>query len=493
MMRNFILILVFIVISIDVFGGGYKIEVKINGVSDTTVLLGYHFGPKKFVVDTIRVDKNGYGVFKGDEELEGGIYLIIPPNMKYFEILIDKDQKFMVETDTVDYTKNMKITGSADNEDFNEWQRFMGSLQTEVQDLYKRKDENKDNKDSVKVIQDKIDELMEKKNKKEEDYIKENPDKLLTAILKMMQKPEIPDPPKDEDGNITDSTFQYRYYKEHFFDNIDLTDARLLRTPIFHGKINEYFRRVTMQVPDSINAEADKIIAKAKVNKDVFMYIVRYLVNLYSETKLMGMDAVYVHVAENYYLTGEADWVDSTFLEKMQERVNKIKPNLIGAKAPDLKLYTYNFIPVSLYGVEAEYTILLFWEPDCGHCKKILPALHNYYKDTLIKHDVKVFAVCTHNDTAKYYKFIKDHKLYDWINAFDPLVKSKFRDYYDIYSTPVLYLLNDKKEIVAKRVDLNTIKELLGMKLGFKEEEKDDKDADKEKEDNKKPGKKKKG
>lgn len=468
------LILIFLIISglsLSVSGGGYKIEIKIKGVSDTTVLLGYHYGPKKFVVDTIRVDKNGYGVFKGDEALPGGMYIVLPPNMKYFEILVDKDQKFFIETDTLDYIKNMKITGSEDNKDFNEYHRFMAGLQKEMKDLQERKKKNKDNADSVKIIQNRIDELVENRKKKVNGYIKENPDKLLTAILKLMIKPEIPDPPKDENGNITDSTFQYRYYKEHYFDNIDLSDARLLRTPIFHNKINEYFRKTTMQIADSINAEADKIIAKARANKDVFRYVVVYLINLYSETKLMGMDAVYVHVAENYYLTGEADWVDSTFLDKMQERVNKIKPNLIGVKAPDLKLYTPNFIPVSLYGVKAKYTILLFWEPDCGHCKKSVPQLYDYYKDVAREHDVKVFAVCTHNDTAKWYKFIREHELNDWINAFDPLVKSKFRDYYDIYSTPVIYLLNDKKEIVAKRIDLNSIKELLGIKLGLKKEE----------------------
>jgi hypothetical protein len=64
-----------------------------------------------------------------------------------------------------------------------------------------------------------------------------------------------------------DSTFAYRYYKAHFWDNIDFSDDRMLRTPIFHPKVKQYMEKLTAQGPDyvdSINASADYLISKAK-------------------------------------------------------------------------------------------------------------------------------------------------------------------------------------------------------------------------------------
>ena len=33
----------------------------------------------------------------------------------------------------------------------------------------------------------------------------------------------------------------------------------------------------------------------------------------------MGFDQIFVDIAENYYLSGEAVWADSTFLAKIEE------------------------------------------------------------------------------------------------------------------------------------------------------------------------------
>ena len=59
----------------------HKIEVKVNGVKDTTLLLGYHYGAKKLVSDTIWVDSKGKGVFAGDSLLDGGLYLVLTPRI----------------------------------------------------------------------------------------------------------------------------------------------------------------------------------------------------------------------------------------------------------------------------------------------------------------------------------------------------------------------------------------------------------------------------
>ncbi len=459
-----ILLILILIFSISgVFAQGYKIKVKINGIQDTTLMLGHHFGGKKYVKDTVQIDKNGIAIFKGEEKLPGGIYIVVLPGMTYFEILINGDQNFSVETDTTDFVNNMKISGSVENQLFNDYQRYMVKQQKKLSELRKELEKINDDSDSTKIIK----EQLKKVDKGVKDYwnkiLIDYPNTFLSKIIKAMINPEIPEPPVDEEGNITDSLFQYRYYKEHFFDNIDFSDDRLLRTPIFENKIKQFFTKTVMKVPDSIIVEADRIIEKSKANKDVFRYVVVYLLNYYETTKIMGMDKVFVSIAEKYYLTGEAYWADSTMLAKFEERVRKLKPTLIGEIAHDIKMQTNTGEYVTLHQVNAKYTILVFWEPDCGHCKKVVPKIYKISEKFKDK-GVKAFAVYTQADKEEWLKFINEHSL-DWLNVYDPYHLSNYRNFYDIYSTPVIYLLNEKKEIVAKRLAVEQIEKLLNRFL----------------------------
>ena len=113
---------------------------------------------------------------------------------------------------------------------------------------------------------------------------------------------------------------------------------------------------------------------------DMFKYTVHYMTYNYETSKIMGMDAVFVHMVENYYMTNQCHWVDSTELVKIADRAQKIAPNLIGRPAPPFLdqigrpfMKDTNGVIRKLYDVNAEYTLLIFFGPDCGHCKKELP------------------------------------------------------------------------------------------------------------------------
>jgi hypothetical protein len=115
----------------------------------------------------------------------------------------------------------------------------------------------------------------------------------------------------------------------------------------------------------------------------------------------------------------------------------------------------------SLYGVKADYLVLVFWDVDCGHCKTDIPVLlKEYHALQQEKYDIKVFAVYTQHDYEKWRKYIIDNKL-DWINVYDGVHINNFKEKYDVYSTPVMYVLDRNKTIKAKRIGPEQVKDIV--------------------------------
>jgi peroxiredoxin len=444
---------------------GYQIKVKITPVvKDSMYYLANYFGEKQYIQDSTKADASGLLIFKGKEKLPGGIYLFVLPSKRYFELIVDKEQNFSVETDTVDMVKSMQIKGSNDNVLFYDYLRFVSGKQKDAEELQAGFRTAKNKADST-ALQNKMTDIGKSVTDYKTKFIAAQPEMLLSKVFKTSQEPEVPEAPLLESG-VKDSTFAYRYFKSHYFDNVDFADARLLRTPLFHTKLDTYIKKLVLQMPDSINKEADMLVQKSKANPEMFKYVVWYITNTYETSNIMGMDAVFVHMVKNYYTKEQATWVDSTTLYKIQERAKVLEPILIGKKVKNQVMEDTSGTYQTLYNVKAAYTVLLFWDPDCGHCQKVVPEVKKLY-DMVKSHGVEVFAICTETEIDKWKKFIREKNL-TWINVADPKFQNNFRYEFDITSTPQLFLLDNTKSILAKKIDVEVLADLLSKKLNMK-------------------------
>jgi len=442
----------------------YRISFKIKNFKDSTAVLGHYYGNNQYVPkDTARADRNGNLVFTGKKSLPGGVYLLVLPGSKYVEVIIG-ESNFTMEFDTIDVVASMVVKNSPENQVFYEFQKFM-SLKGQEAVLFKEKAKN-NNSDTAKMAKAKLMELDKEIKSFRENSFNLNSKLFAVRVLKSALDPEVPEPPMLPSG-VKDSVFAYRYYKNHYFDNIDLTDDRMIRTPVFHGKLERYFKQLVVQVPDSIKNDADALILKSK-SPELFKYIVWYITNTYENSQIMGMDAVFVHMAKTYYLSGKATWVDSGIVAKIRDRVKILEPILLGKIAPNMFLTDSSGKLFPLSNVKAKYTILYFWDPDCGHCQKVTPELGEFYNKNKEK-GIEVYGASIFRDTAKikvWKKFIRDKKL-KFTNVWDSYVQTDFKNLYDIYSTPVIYILDEKKKILAKRIGVEQLPDFFnnGLKL----------------------------
>ena len=306
----------------------------------------------------------------------------------------------------------------------------------------------KDHPDSLAMVKEEMDKSTNDLKVFQQNLIKNNPDKFVSVLLKAMTEPEVPEE-FTESGQV-DSVFQYQYYKNHYWDNFDVGDERLLRTPLFNKHIERFFTQVVYQYPDSIIQEADIFINKTRSSREVFKYSVWYLTYKFEMSKIMGFDEIFVHMADTYYSSGEAFWADSSVVKSLSNRADELRSILIGSIAPNLILMDTAGGFQSMYHQPSKYMVVLFYESDCNHCKKEITALKTWLEDD--PYGVKVFAVCTDTSLAEWKNFINKYEL-DWINVNGTRsVTPDYHDLYDIRMTPTIFLLDDKKKILAKRL-----------------------------------------
>ncbi len=471
MVKKFNILAVSVLLSFTLLGQ-YTIPVSINGLRDCDVYLAYYFGDKNYVVDTASLDKNGRGVFSGTKTLDEGIYLVVLPSRAYFDIIIDQNQQFSVETDTSSdirtMVERMKIKGSTANQQFRDYQKFMFE---KTKEAHLQKVLSLDNSAVERKQKNALDEL-EKINRQIKEYqdkiVLDNPQSLLSKVIKAFDDPIVPELGQQVGGKVVDSLFQYVYYKDHYFDNVDFNDPRLLKSPIYHTRLVRYFDQVVSPIADSVIAASQNLLSKAALNQSFLQYTLQFIFNKYSQSKIMGHDKVTVFIADKYYLNGNATWVDDSFLKKLKERVDKMRPNLIGADAPRLdKAQTPDGVFYPLHDMKSKLIALIFWEPGCGHCKKEMPQLveifHRYHQ-----HGFHVYAFYTQNNVEEWKSSIEKLSMEPFVNVYDPFYFTQFRDTYDVYSTPTLYLLDENYKIVAKRITLEILESIVKETLNVK-------------------------
>ncbi len=463
----------FLLITLYGFSQGYDIRLTLKPFTNAKVYLGYHYGKVKAVADSVILDANSSGIFKGVTKLPGGIYFIVSPKKEIlFELLIDEQQQFSISADTLRLPASIVFTNSPENKTFLEYTSFMNSHGRELSSLQSQLAQAKTKNDSAKIRQ-RTDVLNEEVKTERESIQNKDPNSLLATLLRALRDPIIPPVPDLPNGR-PDSTFAYRYYKAHYWDNISFTDDRLIRTPIFEPKLDRYYKDLVSPEPDSIDREIDHMLLYSRTNKDMFKFLLVYFTQKYINPEFMGQDAVFIHIFEKYINTGQADFFTEKYRKFVDDRAYSIMANLIGQPAANLEMTDTSGKPRSLYEIPANFVVVCFWDPTCSHCKETIPKLDSMYQAKWKYQGVQVFAVMVDGGQDNWRNFIRSHNLGDWINVYqttaqhDAVVaagRPDYRQLYDVYQTPILYLLDKEKRIVAKKLTYQQVDEVISLKL----------------------------
>lgn len=453
----------------SVCGQGYNIRLSVPQMSNKNIILANYFEGKIYAVDTAKIDARGNGAFrKTGQKLSRGMYLLLFSPSNYFDLIIGDHQNFSIATDTADVMNKIRFEGSAENQGFLDFQKFMTAQNQKTRKIRETfdKDPGKEKPETKEKYTAQFNQADQEVRAYVENLKKQFPGSALATFADFTLSANVPDFSKEVPEGTKDRELEiqrktYLFEKQHYWDHTNFKDSTLIRTPIFKSKLDTYFNKMLLQQPDTIYREGMHIIEKSRSCKAMFRYLISYCFNFSLENKIMGMDEAFVKFAKRYYLSGEADWVDKEMMKKIEREVALTQYNLVGMKAQELKLPTLDGGWVSLYETNAPFTLLLFWESDCGHCKTQVPQMKRELLEKFKPYGLKVFAVHTQNEKEKWEKFVAEHDLFDFINCWDPHNQSNFRLYYHVDSTPVMYLLDKNKKIIAKKLDIEQFTDML--------------------------------
>ncbi len=421
----------------------YHIKITVKGAQPgDTVFLITTFGTQQFATDTALLDAQTKAEFVG-KTLHQGVAGFMLSDKSYLEFIMPANQNFEVTTEKNNLLAQAKFTNSPENT------RFFGYLlQAQI---------NRGQAQQLRAEQKSTKEIDSIFEANQAQFIAQNPEDLVTKILMLSKESELDNyRPRKTDGSLDTAKIMY-FYSRNFWENTDFNDNRLIYTLALEPKIMRYITQIIPQIPDSLNAACDFMLEKCKKNPEMYEYLLRKLASTYEQPKVMGTDAVFVYLVEKYFKDlASVPFFTEPELLRIRQKANELAPSLLGKTAPDIVLQNENGQTFSVYGLQKEYTVLYFFDPNCGKCQKITPEVLGVYKKYAGEPKLGFVSVCNAPEEANWRKYIVEKGL-TWLNLYDFSGSYAFRSGYNIDQVPKVVVIDKNHKIVAKNLDAETL------------------------------------
>ncbi len=377
---------------------------------------------------------NGKLIFNSATDYEQGCYLI--QNAKYqplYEFVLGQDQRV-----------NVSLSPAGDSVE--------GGKETCLYSQFRKKQyelsqfSNPDLKDDP-AIQEAVIAKGKELERFQDSIIRSDTTSFISSLLKSMQEPRIPESIQNTEECA------YLYYKNHYWDNVNLNDSRLLNTPIIDKRLDAFLDKVIFPSADSISLEINKMMS-VTTDKDMRQFIVWHLLSKYRNPQNTAYERIFTDVYEQYFQELDSTASSQTARIMAEESYRRLRRLSINAVAPELHLMNANGDYVSSNAACTKYTVLFFYDHDCDICMEEIQDLTAMRDST-----VTVFAIDMNGspdaETSP-------------INAPNIIQLNGIRykgdnpqETFDVEMTPLLYLLDKDKRIIAKKIMAKQIPDII--------------------------------
>jgi peroxiredoxin len=425
----------------------YKLILTVKNVPQKEIYLASFYGEKTSIIDTAMPNTEGRIIFKMKSNYYNGMYRIFLDKQVFFDVVYNQEN-VEITTDFNNIYEALEVIESKENQIYYDFlrtgnqYRLKFDLLAPLNDYYPRSD-SFFLEARLKYI------LVQADFLKYVDSLTSNYPEIWATKIIRQKKPLFYDPSLDE-------TERKEYATENYFKNITFDDVDLIRSNVYNNIAIEYMSLYSNpnlpqeELEKEFIKAVDKIMYEALDNNIIYEFIVDYLVGGFER---FHFDKVLDYIAENYspeLCENEERKTD------LQTRLKKYAELAVGKPAPDINLPSLTGQQVKLSKVQSEYTLVLFWASWCQHCAATLPKINEIYNN-VGRTKLEILAVSLDENKQEWESTVNELN-FNWVNLSD--LKgwdSNAAVDYNVYATPTMFLLDSKKNIVAKPITFNEL------------------------------------
>ena len=451
----------FTLVAVEVSAQSFKIEAKVKDLPGEEVIVGAIRGDKFIPTDTVIPD-SGRIVFEIPKDAHTGMYRMLLGQTVYASVMNEPPQKidFIFNNDScvfkTDFNHPLDSMDVVYSEENLVWFTFLKKetkMQEQLTNLRKQinyfqayADDTSYTASKKKEIIKRYNDLQKKRSRFIALQVKKHPKLYAAKLIAMYKEPFL-------DGNLSEAK-RKSIYQKHFFKILDFSDASLLNSKVYTGKVYEYLMSYAdrnlnrEQQIEQLNEAVDVIIANTDKDPEVSDFIVNYLMNGF---EMLGLQEPLLHIAEKYTPAVPCTSEDKSTLQRRID-LQKMRP---GTKVPLFKLADIDGDSISLSDITSKYKLIVFWATWCPHCEQLLPKLYQWYMNRDI--DIEVIAISVDSDKTLWKDFVRQRG-YNWVNCNESgKWDGKVAQDYNIYATPTMFLVDSDDVIIAKPLTFNDL------------------------------------
>ena len=215
-----------------------------------------------------------------------------------------------------------------------------------------------------------------------------------------------------------------------FWDGIETFDGPTDENPILAAQIDFYFDKMVSPLPDSITLETSRLIDRIGTNDSLRDFFLWHLLQRYQHPDYMTQDQVFVWLYDQYFSQLKINGLNEANLSLIREKAERLRRLALFNPAPDFQWKDFE----GLKTIDSPYTVLFFYDHDCEVCQQELHDLDSVIQQ---RSDITYVAID--------------------LNTEDTEGLGRIYEAYDIEITPLLYVLDREKRIIAKKIRANQI------------------------------------
>jgi thiol-disulfide isomerase/thioredoxin len=447
-MKNLIIALLVFVSLCSCAQNDFLFSGEIQNSPGEEVIVMSLYGDNVEILDTVAT-ANGQFFYSPGPAVSHGVLRLDAGNRNYIDLIYDGNPVAFV-VDYNDPLLRMEITESDENRLWYRYRQSRESFERRLAVLGNALSYYPDNDPFYATMQDEYLTILEDQEVFMDEMVAMNTKTMAGFLISCDIMPVIPQEfsPKD----------QLAWVKDHFYDNIDFSDGRILYSDILPKKIIEYLKLYANRnlSRDELEKEYMKSVDRIMSfvggkNDEVEEMVINHMIKGFQQ---LEFQEVLTYIVNQYVL--ESSCVDEERKATLEQRIEGFDKMAIGQTIPEFSITTKSN-EVITNATDTPYRLIMFWASWCPHCLEDMPAIISEL-NKVERSEIEVILVSVDEVKQEWEAAIEKHPGW-WKESCD--LKGwngdMANDFY-IYATPTILLLDQSGKILSKPVNSGQLK-----------------------------------